>query len=38
MPVRSQISALALNLTVAHIIAILFVGVIVLISLLLGKR
>lgn len=37
MPVRSKITALTMNLTIAHIIAILFVALIVLISLLLGK-
>lgn len=38
MPVRSKISALTMNLTIAHIIAILFVSLIVLISLLLGEN
>lgn len=37
MPVRSKITALTMNLTIAHVIAILFVALIVLISLLLGK-
>lgn len=37
MPVRSKITALTMNLTIAHVIAILFVAIIVLISLLLGK-
>lgn len=37
MPVRSKITALTMNLTIAHIIAILFVALIVLISVLLGE-
>lgn len=37
MPVRSKITALTMNLTIAHIIAILFVALIVMISVLLGE-
>lgn len=38
VPVTRKINALATNLTIAHVIAILFVGLIVLISLLLGTQ